>query len=105
MATAAKRHLTIFYRKREAKGAGRKEVKDAFIEAAAGTRGEPRRSKRNALLRAEMLKAKVGSGVYRRVSRSKYAPLQGTIYTVKLGYEPGVKVKPPTSFASAFPTK
>ncbi len=30
MATAAKKHLTIFYRKREAIGAGRKEVKDKF---------------------------------------------------------------------------
>ena len=98
MATAAKKHLTIFYRKREAEGAGRPEVKDAFREAAAKTRGIAKRSERNRIIREEMLKKKVGTGVYRRKSRSKYAPLAGTVYEVKIPYEPGKKVKPPTSF-------
>lgn len=98
MATAAKKHLTIFYRKREAPGAGRPEVKKAFTDAAAKTRGIARRSERNKIIRDEMLKAKVGTGVYRRLSRSRYAPLAGTYYEVKLPYTPGVKVKPPTSF-------
>jgi hypothetical protein len=99
MAVAAKRHLTIFYRKREAPGAGRKEVKDAFTEAAAMTRGKPFREDRNAVIREEMLRRAVGSGVYRRKSRSKYAPLAGTVYEVKLPYKPGLKVKPPTNIA------
>ena len=98
MAVAAKKHLTIFYRKREAPGAGRDEVKKAFTEAAAMTRGMPKRSERIAIIKREMLAKKVGTGVYRRKSRSKYSPLAGTVYEVKLPYTPGVKIKPPTSF-------
>ena len=98
MAVAAKKHLTVYYRKREAKDAGRFEVKEAFKAAAAMTRGKPRRSERNAIIREEMLRKAVGTGVYRRISRSKYAPLAGTVYEVKIPYKPGVKVKPPTSF-------
>jgi hypothetical protein len=98
MATAAKKHLTIFYRKREAKGAGLPEVKQAFTEAAAKTRGIPERSKRIAIIREEMIKRAVGKGVYRRKSRSKYSPLMGKVYEVKVPYTPGVRVKPPTSF-------
>jgi hypothetical protein len=96
MAVAAKRHLTIFYRKREAPGAGRPEVKAAFTAAAAKTRGEPLRSKRNEVIRREVTGK--GTGVYHRKSRSKYAPLAGTVYEIKIPYTPGVKVKPPTSF-------
>jgi hypothetical protein len=96
MAVAAKKHLTIFYRKREAPGAGKPEVKAAFTAAATKTRGIPKRSERNEIIRREVTGK--GSGVYRRKSRSKYAPLAGTVYEVKLPYTPGVKVKPPTSF-------
>jgi len=98
MAVAAKKHLTVFYRKREAPKAGRPEVKDAFKVAAAMTRGKAKRSERNAIIREEMLKKAIGTGIYRRKSRSKYAPLAGTVYEVKIPYKPGEKVKPPTSF-------
>jgi hypothetical protein len=96
MATAAKRHLTIFYRKREAPGAGKPEIKAAFTAAATKTRGIARRSERNEIIRKEVTGK--GSGIYRRKSRSKYAPLAGTVYEVKVAYTPGVRVKPPTSF-------
>jgi hypothetical protein len=98
MATAAKKHLTIFYRKREAIGAGRPEVKDAFAKAAESTRDEPFREKRNALIRQLMLEKNIGTGVYRRKSRGKFR-LYGTEYVVKLDYKPGKKIKPPTNFA------
>jgi len=98
MAVAAKKHLTIFYRKREAPGAGRPEVKTAFTEAAAKTRGKPRRSERIAIIRSELLAKKIGTGEYHRKSRSKYPPLAGEVYTMKIPYTPGVKVKPPTSY-------
>jgi hypothetical protein len=96
MAVAAKRHLTIFYRKREAPGAGKSEVKAAFTAAAAKTRAIARRSERNEIIRKEVTGK--GSGVYRRKSRSKYGPLAGTVYEVKIPYSPGVRTKPPTSF-------
>jgi hypothetical protein len=102
MAVAAKRHLTIFYRKREAKDAGRPEVKKAFTEAAAKTRGKPFREDRNAMIREEMLRRRIGTGTYRRKSRSKYAPLAGTVYMVTIPYEPGVKAKPPTNIAHLY---
>jgi len=99
MITAAKKHLTIFYRKREAPGAGRKEVKDKFTEIAHKTLGEPLRSKRIAIIRTGMIEARVGTGVYKRRSRAApYSPLYGRVYEVKVPYTPGVKVKPPTSF-------
>jgi hypothetical protein len=98
MAVAAKRHLTIFYRKREAPGAGRSEVKEAFTEAATKTRGIAKRSERIKIIREEMIRKGVGTGVYHRKSRSKYEPLAGTVYEVKIPYKPGVKAKPPTSF-------
>jgi hypothetical protein len=96
MATAAKRHLTIFYRKREAQKAGRPEVKAAFTAAAAKTRGMAKRSERNEIIRREVTGK--GSGVYHRKSKSKYPPLAGTVYEMKIPYTPGVRVKPPTSF-------
>jgi len=102
MAVAAKKHLTVFYRKREAKDAGRPEVKAAFKEIAAGTGGIALREERNAIVREEMLKRKLGTGVYRRKSRSKYPPLAGTVYEVKVEYTPGVKVKPPTNIAHIY---
>jgi hypothetical protein len=99
MAVAAKKHLTVFYRKREAPGAGRPEVKSAFAEIAAGTKAMPFREERNIIVRKEMVKRAIGTGVYRRKSRSKYAPLAGTVYEVKVAYTPGVRVKPPTNIA------
>jgi hypothetical protein len=101
MATAAKKHLTIFYRKREAPGAGRPEVKAAFTEAAHKTLGIPERAKRIAIVREEMIKAAVGKGVYTRVSRARPgSPLYGKVYKVRVKYTPGVKVKPPTSYVA-----
>jgi hypothetical protein len=99
MAVAAKKHLTVFYKKREAKDAGRPEVKAAFKEIAAGTGGIAFREERNEIVRREMIKRAVGTGVYRRKSRSRYPPLAGKIYEVKVEYKPGVKVKPPTNIA------
>jgi hypothetical protein len=96
MAVAAKRHLTVFYRKREAPHAGRPEVKTAFTAAAAKTRGMAKRSERLEIIRREVTGK--GTGVYRRKSRSKYAPLAGTVYEVKIPYSPGVRAKAPTSF-------
>jgi len=96
MAVAAKKHLTIFYRKREAPHAGKREVKDAFIAAAARTRGIAKRSERNVIIAKEVTGK--GTGVYRRKSRSKYPPLAGTVYEVKIPYTPGVRAKAPTSF-------
>lgn len=85
MMTAAKKHLTIFRRERRAPGAGRPEVKDAFRAAAAKTRGEPLRSKRNEIIREEMRKAGLKTGIYYRRSRSKYAPLAGKKYKLAEG--------------------
>jgi hypothetical protein len=98
MATAAKKHLTVFYRKREAPGAGRPEVKELFTKVASGTRGIAKRSERIAIIRKGILEARIGTGVYRRMSRSKYPPLAGTVYEVKIPYTPGVKAKKPTTF-------
>jgi hypothetical protein len=100
MMTAAKKHLTIFYRKREAKGAGRPEVKDLFKKIAhEKTLGIKLRSERNEIIRREMISARIGTGVYKRRSRAApYSPLHGEVYEVKVPYTPGVKVKPPTSF-------
>ena len=96
MATAAKKHITFFARKREAPHAGSTKVKNAFIAAAAKTRAIAKRSERNAIIQKDVLNT--GTGEYHRVSRSKYGPLAGTVYTVKIPYKAGVKVKAPTSF-------
>ena len=96
MAVAAKKHLTIFYRKREAPHAGNPKVKEAFTSAAAKTRAIAKRSERNAIIRSAV--TGTGSGEYHRVSRSKYGPLAGTVYTVKIPYKAGVRAKAPTSF-------
>jgi hypothetical protein len=98
MATAAKKHITFFARKREALHAGNPKVKDAFTVAANKTQGVAKRSERNSTVRAEMLRVKVGTGEYHRTSRSKYAPLAGTVYTVKIPYTAGMRPKAPTSF-------
>jgi len=85
MMTAAKKHLTIFRRERRAPGAGRPEVKEAFTKAAAETRGEPIRSKRNAIIKERIEAAGLKTGIYYRRSRSKYAPLAGKKYKLAKG--------------------
>lgn len=80
MATSAKKHLTAFTRSRRAPGAGRIEVKNKFTEAAAKTRGERLRSKRNVIIKEEIERAGLRTGVYYRRSRSKYPPLAGKRY-------------------------
>ncbi|MHA1667579.1 MAG: hypothetical protein ACTSUR_02880 [Candidatus Heimdallarchaeaceae archaeon] len=81
-----KAHVTVFTRKREAPGAGRPEVKEAFSGCAHATIGEPNRLKRNASIR-ECMKAKgLKTGIYHRKSRAKPgSPLFGKVYT----YGPG----------------
>jgi hypothetical protein len=96
MATAAKKHITFFARKREAPHAGSPKVKDAFKIAAEKTRAIAKRSERNKIVQSGVKGS--GSGEYHRLSRSKYGPLAGTVYTVKIPYTPGVKAKAPTSF-------
>lgn len=85
MATAAKKHVTIFSRKPRAPGAGRRAVKDKFTEIAHTTGGEPIRSKRNTKLQAAMIAAGLKTGIYYKRSRSKYAPLAGKKYKLAKG--------------------
>jgi len=107
MFTAAKKHLTIFARKREAKGAGKDIVKKLFKEAAEKTRGEPFREDRNLMVKEYLLenlpKYKEELGVYRKKSRSKVAGEPGVkcpaVYEYKYKWEPGKSVKPPTNLA------
>lgn len=83
MATAAKKHVTIFPRKRTAPGAGRLAVKNAFREEAAKTRGEPDRARRNAMIQSGMLARGLKTGVYHRKSRAgPRSPLFGKVYTI-----------------------
>lgn len=70
MATAAKKHITLFVRSRRAKGAGRADVKAAFTAAAHGTLGDPDRASRNAKIAAAVKAAGLRTGVYRRMSRA-----------------------------------
>lgn len=72
MATAAKKHVTIFSRSRLAPGAGNPDVKAAFTEAAHKTVGVLNRSERNAVI-ASAVRGK-GPGVRRYRSRSKAHP-------------------------------
>jgi len=85
MMTAAKKHLTVFRRKRRAPGAGRPEVKSKFTEAAGKTRGEPVRAKRIAVVKREVEAAHLKTGIYYKRSRSKYAPLAGMKYKLSKG--------------------
>lgn len=81
MATAAKKHLTIFNRSRRAPGAGHPDVKDAFTTAAHKTLGEAERGKRNVVI-ATAVKGK-GPGKIRRKSRARAgSPLYGKVYEV-----------------------
>lgn len=83
MATAAKKHLTIFVRSRRAKRAGRPEVKAAFARAAHETLGIPSRVERNLKIKAAIEAAGLKTGVYRRKSRARPgSPLYGRVYTL-----------------------
>jgi len=92
MGVAAKKHLTIFVRKRRAKGAGRPAVKDKFTEIAHTTGGEPIRSKRNIKLQEAMKAAGLKTGIYYRRSRSKYPPLAGKRYKLAKGQTVGAAI-------------
>jgi hypothetical protein len=85
MATAAKKHLTIFRRSRRAPGAGRPEVKAAFTEVAHTTGGEPLRPKRNVIMKEGMLAKKLATGIIYKRSRSRYSPLAGKFYKLSVG--------------------
>jgi hypothetical protein len=84
MATIAKKHLTIFTRRRRCrKPPGHPDVKAAFAKAAAATLGEPDRAKRN----ADVARAVRGSGpgIITKKSRARPgSPLYGKIYTYKV---------------------
>jgi hypothetical protein len=83
MATAAKKHLTVFVRSRRAKGAGRAEVKAAFTRAAHATLGTPSRVERNVKIQAAIKEAALKTGVYHRKSRARPgSPLYGKVYTL-----------------------
>jgi hypothetical protein len=71
MATAAKKHVTIFRRSRRAPGAGSPEIKAAFTQAAHGTVGTFDRATRNAAISAAMGSFKGRSGPHYRKSKSK----------------------------------
>lgn len=82
MATAAKKHLTVFTRSRRAPGAGSPKVKAAFTAAARKTLGMESRVDRNALISTAM--KGTGDGIYRRKSKARPgSPLYGKIYEVK----------------------
>lgn len=72
MATAAKKHVTLFFRSRRAVGAGNPAVKAAFTAAAHGTVGDLDRSSRNATI-AQAVTGK-GPGVMIKRSKSKAHP-------------------------------
>lgn len=65
LAVAAKKHVTVYTRKREAPGAGHPEIKTQFKKCAAETRGIKDRVERNAKIRACMINwlASVGKKV------------------------------------------
>lgn len=67
MAVAAKKHVTVFSRKRTAPGAGSPEVKAAFTNAAHKTLGVESRQERNGVI----AKACTGKGPGKRLIRSK----------------------------------
>jgi len=72
MATAAKKHVTIFSRSRFAPSAGAPETKAAFTAAAHKTVGVLSRAERNVIV-ADGVRGK-GPGVIRKKSRSKLHP-------------------------------
>jgi len=83
MATAAKKHLTLFVRSRRAPGAGRPEVKAAFTAAAHKTLGMPSRAERIAVIAAAVKGAGLKTGKVHKKSRARPgSPLYGKVYTL-----------------------
>jgi len=83
MATAAKKHLTIFVRSRRAPGAGRAEVKSAFTTAAHKTLGIASRVERNVIVKRAVEGAGLKTGVFKKKSRARPgSPLYGKVYTM-----------------------
>lgn len=72
MATAAKKHVTIFSRSRFAPGAGAPETKAAFTTAAHKTVGIENRAERNAIIKSGVTGK--GPGKITKRSRSKAHP-------------------------------
>jgi len=72
MATAAKKHVTIFPRRRTAPHAGHPDVKSAFTAAAHKTVGVLDRAERNKII-ADACRGK-GPGVMLKKSKSKAHP-------------------------------
>ncbi len=79
-AVAAKKHVTIFVRSPSAPGAGTPQIKAAFSECAKTTGGVANRQQRNATMQSCMKGRGLKTGVYKKKSKSKYAPLAGTVY-------------------------
>jgi len=71
MATAAKKHVTIFRRSRSAPGAGSPDIKARFTQAAHATVGNPDRASRNASISAAMGGRRGGRAVARSRSRAR----------------------------------
>jgi len=71
MATAAKKHVTIFRRSRSAPGAGSPDIKARFTQAAHATVGNPDRASRNASISAAMGGRRGGIAVARSRSRAR----------------------------------
>ena len=71
MATAAKKHVTIFRRSRSAPGAGSPDQKARFTQAAHATVGNPDRASRNASISAALGGKRGGRRVARSRSRAR----------------------------------
>ncbi len=96
MATAAKKHLTVFTRSRRAPRAGRPDVKAAFTRAARKTLGIADRNERNAIVAREVKAAGLKTGIYRRKSRARPgSPLYGHIYETGRRVPPAPPPTPP----------
>lgn len=81
MATAAKKHLTVFVRSRRAVHAGRPEVKAAFTEIAHKTLGIASRAERTAIVSRDMKARGLKTGIYRKKSHARIgSPLFGKVY-------------------------
>jgi len=83
-AVQAKKHVTVFMRSPSAPGAGTPAIKKAFKDCAKTTGGVADRLTRNATMQTCMKGKGLKTGVYHRKSRSKYAPLAGTVYENKV---------------------
>jgi hypothetical protein len=75
MAVAAKKHVTIFSRKRTAPGAGHPDVKAAFTTAAHKTLGVDSRAERNSVIKSGV----AGKGPGKRLVRSRSKAHPGKI--------------------------